>query len=109
MVNNNISVLEYVQKDEKLLDYVSQLVNYKKILKDEFKYFFFASLISADALLTAKDCEKSIKVMMFIKKHIDYLCDKEEEKKETLRYVNRGLKIAKRDLNEFINNNKKTV
>ena len=34
MANNNISVLEYVQKDEKLLDYVSQLVNYKKILKE---------------------------------------------------------------------------
>ena len=77
------------------------------MLNDEkIRYFYLVSLISSDNLVDAESCEIRIERQEFIVNNIDLMDLDDKLKKEVLKYVKKGLRIAKRDLKLFKNQNK---
>lgn len=77
------------------------------MLNDEkIRYFYLVSLISSDNLVDAESFESSIESQEFIVNNIDLMDLDDKLKKEVLKYVKKGLRIAKRDLKLFKNQNK---
>ena len=64
-------------------------------------YLYIVSLISADNLLTAKDCEKSIKYLKELEELIPQTSIPEEKKEEYLKFCEESLEICERDKRMF--------
>lgn len=104
MNKNNIveDIKNVLVNDEKLAHQFMRIINYKKTLADEtLRNMFLVCLISSDSLVDEKSCEQSIEVFTFLKNHIDLIVDNEKTKKEVMKYIKKGLSIAKRDLKQF--------
>lgn len=70
-----------------------------------FIYLMLGSLISADTLLSVKDCETSLKELERFNEALKEANIEEEKRKEYQDFIDRGFEIVKRDLEEFKNKN----
>lgn len=100
-------IIKQIKNDERLLSFCKQIITFRNILESDVRYLYLVTLISADTLLTIEDCEKSLEKLNFIKTNIDLIETDDNTKKETIKYVNKALKIVKRDLKKFKNNESK--
>jgi len=101
-IKNN---LNNVMSNEKLMDIIVKITNYSSLLKnDEVRYLVLVSLISSDNIVDVSSAQTALDQLMFFHKYIDLFDISEEVKKETIKYVNKGIKIVKRDLKEFTKN-----
>ena len=96
-----------IKRNDKLFSFCTRIINISNMLKDEkIRYFYLVALISSDNLVDAESCESSIERQEFIVNNIDLMDLDDKLKKEVLKYVKKGLRIAKRDLKLFKNQNK---
>lgn len=100
-------IIKQIKNDERLMSFCRQIITFRNILESDVRYLYLVTLISADTLLSVEDCEKSLEKLNFIKTNIDLIETDDDTKKETIKYVNKALKIVKRDLKEFKNNESK--
>lgn len=90
-----------IQDNKPLFEFCRNIWSYKMALESDMRYLFLCSLISADSLVDAKSCEISIDKMNFMLKNIELFDFDDERKKEIVKFLKDGLKIAKRDLKDF--------
>lgn len=96
--NNLISVMN----NENLMDIIIWITNFSKLLKnDETRYLVLVFLISSDNIIDIESANYALNQLMRFHKYIDLFDVSEDIKKETIKYVNKGIKIVKRDLKEF--------
>ena len=103
MRGKNNRELDFVElkKNRPLCDFCDRVLSYKSAFESELRYFILVSFISADSLVDAQSCRDSIECMDFIVKNIKLMDLEEKIEKEVLKYMRKGLKIAKRDLKEY--------
>lgn len=95
---------KFIEGNEQLYTYVKKLYNYSfAVNSEQWRYLFLVTLVSSDTLINAESCKKSIESMTFVKNNIDLITTDEKIKKEVLKYVKGGLKIANRDLKYYEN------
>ena len=95
---------KFIEGNEQLYTYVKRLYNYSfAVNSEQWRYLFLVTLVSSDTLINAESCKKSIESMTFVKNNIDLITTDEKIKKEVLKYVKDGLKIANRDLKYYEN------
>ena len=95
---------KFIEGNEQLYTYVKRLYNYSfAVNSEQWRYLFLVTLVSSDTLIDAESCKKSIESMTFVKNNIDLITTDEKIKKEVLKYVKDGLKIANRDLKCYEN------
>lgn len=96
-----MDVLECLKGNKPLTEFCQKICAYKIALESDKKYLFLASLISADTLLDEQSCLNALKKVNFILDNIKLL-DLENES-EVLKYLKKGIKIIKKDLNKYRN------
>lgn len=96
-----MDVLETLKNNQPLTEFCKKICSYKIALESDKKYLFLASLISADTLLDEQSCLNSLDKINFILDNIK-LFDLENES-EVLKFLKKGVKIIKKDLNKFRN------
>ena len=95
---------KFIEENEQLYTYVKRIYNYSfPVNSEQWRYLFLVTLVSSDTLINAESCKKSIESMTFVKNNIDLITTDEKIKKEVLKYVKDGLKIANRDLKYYEN------
>lgn len=95
---------KFIEENEQLYTYVKRIYNYSfAVNSEQWRYLFLVTLVSSDTLINAESCKKSIESMTFVKNNIDLITTDEKIKKEVLKYVKDGLKIANRDLKYYEN------
>lgn len=100
-IKNN---LNDVMSNEKLMNIIVKITHYSSILKnDEIRYLLLASLISSDNIVDISSAQTALDQLMFFHKYIDLFDVSEDIKKETIKYVNKGIKIVKADIKQFKN------
>ncbi len=105
-IGNKLNLGQFVNEHSKIWDFVFELYILENSLKsEEFRYFYLGSLISSDAVYDIETANNSIKRLKFIKDNLKYLNLDKETFKEIIKFVNKGLKIVKRDLKEFKEDN----
>ena len=67
-------------------------------------WFYIGSLISADNLLSANDCDRAINLLKEIINAIPETDFSEEEKEKIIKYCNDGVNICESDKKEFLKN-----
>ena len=104
-MDENVNKLDlglFVNSHDKLWDYCFKLHQLEQILtNDQFRYFYLVSLISSDNIIDIESAQTSLDQLNFIKDNIFYLNLSDDIHKETMQYVNKGIRIVKRDLKEF--------
>lgn len=76
-----------------------------KLKESGMLYFFLVSLISADTLVTVKDCESSIAMLKELLEVIPQSNLTDEEKEKTIQFCEEGLEICERDKKNLENIN----
>ena len=95
---------KFIEENERLYTYIKRLYNYSFAVNSEnWRYLFLVSLVSSDNLTDADSCKESIESMNFVKNNIDLITTNDKIKKEVLKYIKDGLKIANRDLKYYEN------
>lgn len=95
---------KFIEENEQLYTYVKRIYNYSfAVNSEQWRYLFLVTLVSSDTLINAESCKKSIESMTFVRNNIDLITTDEKIKKEVLKYVKDGLKIANRDLKYYEN------
>lgn len=94
-----MDVLETLKNNQPLTEFCKKICSYKIALESDKKYLFLASLISADSLMDEQSCLNSLNKINFILDNIK-LFDLENES-EILKFLKKGIKIIKKDLNKF--------
>lgn len=95
---------KFIEENEQLYTYIKRIYNYSfAVNSEQWRYLFLVTLVSSDTLINAESCKKSIESMTFVKNNIDLITTDEKIKKEVLKYVKDGLKIANRDLKYYEN------
>ena len=95
---------KFIEENERLYTYIKRIYNYSfAVNSEQWRYLFLVTLVSSDTLINAESCKKSIESMTFVKNNIDLITTDEKIKKEVLKYVKDGLKIANRDLKYYEN------
>lgn len=78
----------------------------EKVLNhDALRYLFLVSLISADTLLTEKDCNNSLQVLNFIKDNVNVMNLTDEIKAEVMEYAVKGISIVSTEIEHIKENN----
>lgn len=96
---------KFITDHQELYDHITQIFYTETLLeKDDLRYMFLASLISSDNIVDVESAETSLKHIKFIKDNLQYMHLSDEIKKETLKYVNKGIRIINKDLKEFKKN-----
>lgn len=99
MMENLIEYIEGLDKDDKLIKFIEKVKFYREILSDEdIRFFFVASLADINSFLTEEDCLKGQKILSFLEKNIDLICDDEELKKQLSEQIVIANKIATENL-----------
>ena len=75
----------------------------EKVNEDGLIYLILVSLISADTLLTAEDCETSIEYLKELQENIPLTSLPDSKKEEYLEFCKKGLDICEGDLLRFKN------
>lgn len=96
-----MDVLECLKGNQPLTEFCKKICSYKIALESDKKYLFLASLISADSLMDEQSCLNSLNKINFILDNIK-LFDLENES-EILKFLKKGIKIIKKDLNKYRN------
>lgn len=95
---------KFIEGNEQLYTYVKRLYNYSfAVNSEQWRYLFLVTLVSSDTLINVESCKKSIESMTFVKDNIDLITTDDKIKKEVLKHIKDGLKIANRDLKYFEN------
>lgn len=103
-----IDLIPYINENQKLWKFCWSCYKIEQILNnDEFRYFYLVTLISSDTIIDIESANKCIDKLNEIKLVLPYLNITDKIRKETLKYIKKGLKIAKRDLKLFEEENKK--
>lgn len=90
-------------KDNKpLFEFCKKIWGYKKALECDMRYLFLVSLISSDKLINKEECIDSVNRINFILDNIELFDLKDELKEETMKFLNDGLNIIKRELTELM-------
>lgn len=99
---NKMDLGEYVNNNSILWDFCWHLYKLEKILEsEEIRYLYLANLISSDVIIDEESAQHSLEELNFIKNNIKYINIDEVSKKKINNFVNKGLKIIKRDLKNF--------
>ena len=110
-IPNNIGrmdLIPYINENQNLWKFCWSCYKIEQILNnDEFRYFYLVTLISSDTIIDIESANKCIDKLNEIKLVLPYLNITDKIRKETLKYIRKGLKIAKRDLKLFEEENKK--
>lgn len=94
--------LEKISENPKLIEFCNKILAYNVILENEFsRNMFFVSLISADTLIDEESCKETIEIANFIISHISLFILNDDIKIQTIKYMKKAIKIAKRDEKEF--------
>lgn len=72
-----------------------------KVLNNENKYLFLASLISSDNILNKEDAIESLEIVSYIINNIDNFNLTDEIKFEVIKYMNKAKKILDKDIKRF--------
>jgi hypothetical protein len=99
-----------LKSNDKLVAFNKRIIYLTNVFNnDQSRYFFLVALISSDFLVDAKSCDDSIQMLEFIKKNIDLINIDDKTRKEVMKYVRSGLRIAKRDRKMFIENKDSSI
>lgn len=91
-----------IETNKILEEFCNKILGIENIIKNEqVRYMFFVSLISSDTLINEESCNKSLEYLSFIKNNINLFNLDDKLKKETLKYVNKGIRITKHDYKAF--------
>lgn len=92
----------FLSTHKELTDFCLNIQRLEEILKnDEIRYLYLASLISADSMIDIKSTKDCLNKIIFLKENVKYMNIDDKIKKEVIKYTNKGIKIAKRDLKKF--------
>ena len=81
---------------------IKNINNLTSIFKsDFFRYAFLVELISSDKVIDKKTCQDSIDQIIYIKDHLKDMDLEDSTKQEINEFLNKGLDILNRDLNNF--------
>ena len=85
-----------------MIDKEQRIKFFEDIFNSEaLKYIYLVSLISADALTSKEKCEVSLEKFKFIKENINIMKLSKKNKKEIMKYVNKGLSIVYKEIKNF--------
>jgi len=98
-------LMPFINTHDKLRDYCWQIYCTEKILlNDDTRYFYLVSLISADHIVDIESTQAAFDKINFIKDNIFYMNLSDDVHKETMQFVNKGIRILKRELKKFKKN-----
>lgn len=92
--------MELTELEKGLIEFLN------RIKENGIIWLVLVSLISADTLLTVKDCDNSIKVLTDIMNVISETDYDEKDEETILKYCKDGIEICERDKNDFLKNKK---
>lgn len=95
------NLIKYVDSNPKIYEFLKKLIGINFILKSDYKYMYLVSMISSDNSYDEKSANESLEELKFLKNNINLLDIDDETYKEVKKYINKGLKIIKRDLKEY--------
>lgn len=85
-----------------MIDKEQRIKFFEDIFNSEaLKYIYLVSLISVDALTSKEKCEVSLEKFKFIKENINIMKLSKKNKKEIMKYVNKGLSIVYKEIKNF--------
>lgn len=104
-IPNNIGKMDlglYINDNEKLWNFCWKCYKIEQLLNnDELRNLYLVTLISSDTIVDIESAKISIEKLNEIKLVLPYLNITDKIRKDTLKFINKGLKIAKRDLKKF--------
>ena len=96
------TVSSFLDKHQKLRDDIVYLWHIEKILTNvQLRYLYLASLISSDNIYDFETAEKAMEKITFLKRNLHYLNLDDDVLKEVKRYINKGIRIIKNEINEY--------
>lgn len=96
------TVSSFLDKHQKLRDDIVNLWHIEKILTNvQLRYLYLASLISSDNIYDFETAEKAMQKITFLKRNLHYLNLDDDVLKEVKRYINKGIRIIKNEINEY--------
>lgn len=96
------TVSSFLDKHQKLRDDIVNLWHIEKILTNvQLRYLYLASLISSDNIYDFETAEKAMEKITFLKRNLHYLNLDDDVLKEVKRYINKGIRIIKNEINEY--------
>jgi hypothetical protein len=96
------TVSSFLDKHQELRDDIVSLWHIEKILSNvQLRYLYLASLISSDSIYNFETAEKAMEKITFLKRNLHYLDLDDDVLKEAKTYINKGIRIIKKELKEY--------
>ena len=96
------TVSSFLDKHQKLRDDMVNLWHIEKILTNvQLRYLYLASLISSDNIYDFETAEKAMEKITLLKRNLHYPNLDDDVLKEVKRYINKGIRIIKNEINEY--------
>lgn len=96
------TISSFLDKHQKLRDDIVNLWNIEKMLTNvELRYLYIVSLISSDNIYDFETAHKAMEELTFLKQNLHYLNLDDDVLKEVKRYINKGIRIIKNDINRL--------
>ena len=96
------TTLKKISCNPNLISFCNKILSYNAIFENETtRNMFLVSLISSDTLIDEHACDETIEFCNFILSHIDLMILEDDIKKKIIKYLKKGIKIAKRDKKQF--------
>ena len=93
--DNIVNLGPWLEEHSKLWEYCWKIYKLERALSDdEFRYLYLVSLISSDSMIDVKSTQECLDRIIFLNQNVKII-------KEVIKYTNKGIKIAKRDLKLF--------
>lgn len=90
-------------ENEKLGNYLNHLILLDTVFRDEeLTNLYLTGLISSDTIIDVKSCDESLNSLNVIKSNIEMFDLTDEKKEKIMSFVNKGIKIVKRDRTKFL-------
>lgn len=100
--DNQMNLGPWLESHPKLWENCFQIYKVEQILKnDEFRYLYLVALISSDSMVDVESTQECLDHILFLKENLQYMTLDDNIVKEVIKYTNKGIKIAKRDLKLF--------
>ena len=105
-----LDLYPFLEKHPNIVEWCLRLDKMETLLNnDSMRYLFLVSMISSDTIIDEERANKSLETLTFINDNLKWMKLDEKILRETKKYVNKGLKIVKRDLKDFKKINKENT
>lgn len=96
------TVSSFLESHQELRDEIVSLWHIEKMLANvQLRYLYLVSLISSDSIYNFETAEKAMEKIRFLKQNLHYLNLSDDVLKEVKRYINKGMRIIKKELKEY--------